>query len=678
MSDDAPEREPMRPSSSSPPPTCEAEELCPAEQRPRRGSARRRGSMARASSDDARPEVRIEPGRSHASANAALAALAETRSVFRRGGEVVHVPHFEPDPWEQHAASVGASGEHPVLSIARGTPVIRVMRPGVMGYDLARHVRFTRWRKIPEREGGGGEWVPVDCPAPLATMVQHVGAGQILPSLAGILRGPAIRPDGSIISEYGYDDATGYFLGAPLPLQVPETPTLEDARRSLAALQELFAPPSAEYNGFPWVHGAADTIVPIALVLTLVARPAINGTTPAFAIDASTAGSGKGKVIDIASIIATGGPASKASWSENAEEREKVIGSYALLAPPLIAWDNVRSDNPIESESLEGALTSRTYAFRVLGHSQVLELAWRSVATFTGNNMTIDGDMHRRCLWVRLEPDREHPERNRPDEYRHPYVETHVEAHRGVYIGHVLTILRGYVLAGMPDQGVHVQSFDSWSRLIAGALKWAGAGDISKWLATDMATDPPEKVALHTLATQWQRLAPKGDTVGAVLSHLYSGDYLEAARKGQTEKFDADAGDREARQAIEAICPAQPGQRPSAQRVGKVIGCARAQWLDGRRFMHVIGPTGKPTSPVKWKVESRGEATRQPLSPAPEPEPEKPAPRGPNGCRCKRNTNCPCTPCRRSGHCTHADCFPYADHYAHPRPDYHCDGSCYD
>jgi hypothetical protein len=102
--------------------------------------------------------------------------------------------------------------------------------------------------------------------------------------LTGITDAPSLRPDGSLIQVPGWDEATGYLFAPSIEFPtVPEAPTLDDARRALVVLREVFAPQTPERAGFSFASDA-DGLVPIAALLTLLARPAIAGPTPAFVL----------------------------------------------------------------------------------------------------------------------------------------------------------------------------------------------------------------------------------------------------------------------------------------------------------------------------------------------------------------------------------------------------------
>ena len=128
--------------------------------------------------------------------------------------------------------------------------------------------RYAVWIKVQER--GPKEVLP---PAWVIKVLASRGRWG-LDTLEGIVEAPVLRPDGSVLDSPGYDEATG-LIYAPLldyPL-VPGQPSLADAERALQVLLEPF-------EEFPFVEDS-DRAGVVASILTLVARHAIDGPTPA-------------------------------------------------------------------------------------------------------------------------------------------------------------------------------------------------------------------------------------------------------------------------------------------------------------------------------------------------------------------------------------------------------------
>jgi hypothetical protein len=568
------------------------------------------------------PTIRLdEYEKPSAAATAVLEALAETHAVVRRGGAIVAVRGWNPDEPHIRRTAEGSDGiERPVIAVREGSPVVRIIRGGALDFAIDDSLNFTQTRKPkgrPPKDGPSPDHreVRVSCPPRIQSMAAGVGGDRILRPLEGILQVPSMRPDGTVIERPGYDPATGYYLASRVKLtHLRENPDLDRAVHARRYLQDLFAPTVNDKFGFPWRRGWDETIVPIALAMSILVRPA-TGNNPAFVVDASTPGSGKGKVVGVCSILATGEEPGRAGWPAAPEEQEKTLGAYAAMAPPLIAWDNVRGQ--ISNSHLENALTTPYYDFRVLGFSDMMRLPFRCICTFTGNNCGLAGDMPRRCIICRLEPHTEHPDRLPAECFRHPHIEEHVRKNRAKYVAALLTIPRAYVLAGMPDQGLRMGSFDrasgglGWIELVGGSLAWAGAGDITQFSGKENIDEPEEWGHARTLLGAWGRIdvGGSGATLSSVIATLYPQEAIEVIRKGgQPPMANPDwTNERAAAQAL-SRCPDRA--IPDSTKLGNAMRPFIGRWFQvsgrERRFVHAISPTtAKPYVPARWKLEER-------------------------------------------------------------------------
>jgi putative DNA primase/helicase len=202
------------------------------------------------------------------------------------------------------------------------------------------------------------------------------------------------RADGNILAMSCYDAATGLLLhlgNARFP-SLPEHPTRTAAVSALALLDGLVAT-------FPFVDRRSR---PVALSAILTAS--IRRSLPAARLHgftASSAGSGKSMLVDLASVIVTGGEASVIAQGQNEEELEKRLGALFLVGEHAIAIDNCEA--PLSGEFLCAMLSQRTVRARNLGRSEAPELPTNAFVTVTGNNLVLVGDVTRRCVMCRLD-----------------------------------------------------------------------------------------------------------------------------------------------------------------------------------------------------------------------------------------------------------------------------------
>jgi hypothetical protein len=391
-----------------------------------------------------------------------------------------------------------------------------------------------------------------------------------VPPIVGLLEAPALRADGSVIQDRGYDSATGFVMipGVAFP-RVPDAPTQADARTALAALLEVF-------QDFP--HASpADRCATVAALLTLLARPAIRGAVPAFVIRATTAGSGKGLQADVVGTIALGRAPAKMSFAQKEEEREKVLGSYALRGASLICFDNLGCG--FGGPALDRCLTAiDSVELRILGRSEIPELKWRAVIIATGNNPEYLGDTPRRVLQSTLEPREENPEERDATRYQHHPLLAWVSAERARLVVAALTLLRAHALAGRPQEKCRTWgSFESWAAIVPPAIVWAGGADPMLTRPVLDTTADAGKQAAAELLRCWAALDPQGRgmTAADVIRDLYPGDRRE---------WNESPLHVEARSAVEGVCRTRGGRPPDATALGYALRKLKRRTIGERRL----------------------------------------------------------------------------------------------
>ncbi|MBK8212430.1 MAG: hypothetical protein IPK71_01655 [Myxococcales bacterium] len=497
--------------------------------------------------DDPRPWVVYSPHDLHVAVANAIDVLSRTPNVFARVGQLVHVADggvSEP-VLERHAQD-----DRAVATLRREARIVPFTVATLRSF-LTSCLRVGKL--VQDRETG--EWgnAPMSPPGNLVKAIAEAGAWPAIPPLVGVSGTPFLRPDGTVATSAGYDHATGYVLAPSAPcLPVPSAPTQAAAAAALAELEEPFL-------DFPHVS-RAHRLVGVAAILTLLARPAIRGSVPAFLLDASTRGSGKSLQADVIALIATGHTSSKMGWPPDPEELEKVLGAYALRGAALVNFDNVASS--FGGAALDRCLTAGESGvdLRVLGKSEIPALPWPAVVLATGNNMAIHGDTTRRVLVSRVESPLENPEDR--TEFRHPDLLAWVRDNRARLVSAALTLLRAFVVAGRPSQGLRAWgSFEAWAALIPQALVWAGGSDIMTCRPEVEGVADPEKAALLAVIDHWPRLAPQGElTAKRAVDLLYPPDRF----RGPTPPDGFD----DLREALESGTNAKQGMAPSVKAVG--------------------------------------------------------------------------------------------------------------
>jgi hypothetical protein len=285
------------------------------------------------------------------------------------------------------------------------------------------------------------------------------------PPLEAITETPTLRQDGTVLNAEGYDPATRLIYrpvkGCMMP-SVPDHPTQGDVAHAVSTLNDVLC-------DFPFENEASRANA-FALMLTPIIRPLIP-LAPMALIDAPQAGSGKGLLTDVVSIIATGRPASKGSVPTDSDELEKKITSLLSAGSTFVVFDDVAQT--LRSHVLASALTASEWTGRILGRSEMVAVPQRATWVVTGNNISLAGDIPRRCFQIRLDAKVSRPYLR--DDFRHPNLESYVREHRGNLLSALLTLARAWHVAGCPETTVKLLgSFEQWTRIIGGILEHTG------------------------------------------------------------------------------------------------------------------------------------------------------------------------------------------------------------
>ncbi|WP_336489688.1 PriCT-2 domain-containing protein [Methylobacterium nigriterrae] len=349
----------------------------------------------------------------------------------------------------------------------------------------ARVMRFQRFDKR------GQEWVDTNPPVEvMMTLLVREGEWH-LPSVAGVITTPTLRPDGSVLSTPGYDPETRLFLALDRAFQMPPLsaqPSRAEAEAALRLLEDLL-------SGFPFVQ-PVDRAVALSGILTAVVRGTLP-VAPLHAIRAHSPGTGKSLLVDIASAIATGRHCPVIAAGKTEEETEKRLGALLRDAAAVVSLDNVNGE--LGGDMLCQLTERPVVKVRILGKSEAPELECRCAVFATGNNLTLVGDMTRRTVLCTLDAKVERPELRTFD---FDPVER-VLADRGAYVAAALTIVRAYRAAGSPTVCGPIGSYGDWSATVRAPLIWLGHADPVASMETAREEDPALS-AVRELFGHWR------------------------------------------------------------------------------------------------------------------------------------------------------------------------------
>jgi hypothetical protein len=344
-----------------------------------------------------------------------------------------------------------AGGGVRIRADENGQPMLEALRAEHVRLELAQAARWTKATKDAD--------IPVD--PPLNVCASVLTTPDRFPGLIGLTELPVIHPDGTVHTG-GYDPESRLFhIGPADPIEPMAT---ADAA---ALIGDLLA-------DFPF-DAQADRANAWALLLTPLVRPLVNGPVPMALIDAPEPGTGKGLLAEIMAIIATGRPATLTTLPPHDDELEKRITSMLLTGQPIIAFDNL--EHTVKSPILAAALTAETWQGRMLGSSTTVNLPARVTWVATGNNVTVGGDLARRCYRIRLDARRPKPwERSG---FRHTDLRGYARHNRHRLVSALCALITDWIRAGRPSANVApLGGFSPWAEIVAGVTAHAGVAGV--------------------------------------------------------------------------------------------------------------------------------------------------------------------------------------------------------
>jgi hypothetical protein len=532
------------------------------------------------------PEIKIQAGERPRYLNTARGILQHAGGTYQRGKSIVRVVRY-------NAAQKGKGA----LKVQDGTVFISAHTSLSLATYIDSHATVVKFSK---REN---KWLPADFPdKDAAAIIADVHSSR-LPFLQAVIASPAMRPDGSIIQEQGYDPATCLYLdtgGIDFGIsQIPANPTREDAQRALETLDELI-------GAFPFVDGASKSVA-LAGMLTAPIRPTLPAA-PMPCFSAPTYGSGKSLLARLAALLATGKEPATLNYSGDEVDFRKEGAALLMQGFPVACLDNV--NGTLESVFLSQALTQPELTVRVLGFSEMVVCPTATMWLATGNNIEPRKDLTRRVLFCEIDP-----QTDRPDARRFDFEPTErLMQDRPRYVRAALTVLKAYHAAGRPKQDIEPYGgFDVWSDTVRSALVWAGCADPCAQ-REKLELNDRERMILRALLSAWWESSLKDRPVvrGKECGYLAK-EILDTAGRmdsaGELIEPDLHA-------ALVDICAGRDGRMTSnglGTRLNKIKGkiesCAGENWTALLRIV-AVSPGGR-------RVEYHVEQVRPPISPAP-------------------------------------------------------------
>lgn len=340
----------------------------------------------------------------------------------------------------------------------------------VLNIDRMRHVvaRVAPWKtKRLDKKTGGTVEREVPPPIHVIKDILATSADRMpLPVVTGIAEVPTFAVDGTLCNRRGFNAANRTFYAPPVGLVIPEipmNPTEKNVRQALELLMEPFLE----------VPFACDSDMAHTLALGVLpyVRGVIGPAVPIHLFDAPIHGSGK-TLAARAALTPAMGDIMFVSQADDDEFRKRIT-AQAIAGRPVFFLDNVT--RPLNSAVLSSAITAATWTDRILGKSLEVSIPNRMIWVVTGNNVVLSGELARRCVRIRIDPNTDQPWLR--NGFRIPNMEEWLTLNRGRLVGAALTLIRAWINDGMkPWIGLPLGSFEPWSRVIGGILDRAGIG----------------------------------------------------------------------------------------------------------------------------------------------------------------------------------------------------------
>jgi putative DNA primase/helicase len=527
----------------------ETEEVPPVTSKRRRV----RGQVDEAKPPSAGPVIQVVAGKLHITTTAAEDALiASGLPIYQRGDCLV----------QPITREVAASRGRMTLAAALGDLNVYSLVDIMCGT-----AEFERY------DARADDWVRINPPTQIAQILLSRQGKWHFPVVAGIITTPTLRPDGTLLTEPGYDAATRLYHVADPSLKLDSSvhsPCRATAERALKDLELLLAE-------FPFVkmkkEGEPDKEVAKAVALSGLITPVVRGAmsvAPLHAINAHAPGSGKSFLIDLISLISAGRPCPVISAAPDEGETEKRIAGLLLDAYPIVSIDNCNGE--LGGDLLCQAVERPLIRIRRLGASDIVEIESSVTMYATGNNIRVRGDMVRRSLVAELDPQLERPELKK---FEHDPVAS-ILADRGRYVSACLIIARAYILANRPNRLPSLASFEEWSDLVRSALVWLGCADPVVSMEAARADDP-ELAQLREMLAIW------GESLGFA-EGFTAAEVVRAAEERERDRNGEPAGF--CRPDFRDALVRSFGDRGtiSTRRMSRWMGSHEGRIVDGHRF----------------------------------------------------------------------------------------------
>jgi len=339
-------------------------------------------------------------------------------------------------------------------------PIIRNVTRDILSGYYNRFCLFVGYKK------SGDAFVEAPVVPPMNAVIDtlELNAFESTPILKGITTCPIINWDGGLQEEKGYNPEFMLYYEpiGDCQLIVPDVPTSVDVYYSMEHLKYLI-------SEFPFTDDSSRANL-LGLLVSCTTRSLLNGKTyPMAIITKPIQGAGASYLCRIANILLTGKDAEFLASPRDAESFKKILLSSAMKGVDSMMFDNL--SGTLYLPELAQAITATCVNDRILGESTMASIDFTPVWVGNGINVTLSGDMPRRCYVIDLQPNSDQPWL--ATNYKIKNVIQHVKERRGEYLSSLLTLVRYWLQNNMTAQEPevpHIGTFEEWERIVGGVL----------------------------------------------------------------------------------------------------------------------------------------------------------------------------------------------------------------
>ena len=354
--------------------------------------------------------------------------------MFRRGGQLV-------------VLTFPGKGEAPQIALQSKRRLFKLL------------IEAADWRKRTTRGDA-----PSSPPSRiLDAILEEPGEG--IPELETVTSVPMFGKDFEFIHRPGYHAAQRLYFHDADDLGPTASTRLETAQARQLLLEAICDFPFAE---------SADRAHAVALMLVPFIRTALgNAPTPLHLIESPSPGSGKGRLADLVSVIATGNACKPVTMSGCTGENRKRLTSLMMTGAPIILLDNVPQHRILDDAALASVLTTTQPADRLLGANKIVSPTNHGVWVLTGNNVRTTLEIARRSVRIRIDAQTDRPWLR--NGFLHGDLLNWARRQRPRLVQACLSLIQAWLDQGRPRwTGTPLGSFEEWSAVLGGILDVAG------------------------------------------------------------------------------------------------------------------------------------------------------------------------------------------------------------